>query len=497
MKPVPAPPACPMTHLPAIESSTAAAGTGGAGHPQPDGGPDVARLTKELAGLRAERQRLRAENARLQAAVRRARRLVWMLAVPWLLVAAPVALPAVWLARRRRRAQGAAPTRPPQRPLARVASRALPVHRSLIYDAFLAHTADGAERALEMLEAAGPGCPAGAKDLFRAISARSDEAWLAATNTWAKAAGLPEVALRPGPEPRFHRLSLAAAEPVLTRDKVTVIMPAFNAAGTIEQAARSILGQSWQNLELIIVDDASRDATADLAERLAAEDSRIRVLRNAVNVGPYVSKNRGLLAASGRYVTGHDADDVALPTRIADQMRPLLDDATCVATLAYMIRLDRDGRFSFPAKVGRSSYDGIARSAMISLLIDRTVLLDELGFWDSVRFNADSELLARARLVLGPRLREVRQVVMFCLNAEGSLTNDPVNGISVWEGVSPIRAAYREAYTAWHAAVPRHELRLPFPHVERMFAAPEAMIVAPEVLGTVAGPLGPAGRQAA
>lgn len=479
-----------MTHLPTVPFSTVAADTGGAGHPQPDGGPDVARLANELAGLRAERQRLRAENARLQAAVRRTRRLVWMLAAPWLILAAPVALPAVWLARRRRRARHAAQTSRPQRPLAGVLPRLLPRHRTLIHDAFLAHSAADPGRALEMLEAAGTGCPAGAKDLFRAMSARSDNEWLAATNVWAKAAGLPAVSLRPGSEPRFHRLSLADAEPVLTRDKVTVIMPAFNAAETIELAARSILGQSWRNLELIIVDDASRDTTADVAERLAAQDSRVRVIRNPVNVGPYVSKNRGLLTASGRYVTGHDADDIALPTRIADQMKPLLDDPTCVASLAFMIRLDRDGRFSFPAKVGRSSYDGIARTAMISMLIERTVLLDKLGFWDSVRFNADSELLARARLVLGPRLREVRKVVMFCLNAEGSLTNDPENGISVCEGVSPIRAAYREAYAAWHAAVPPHELRLPFPHVDRMFAAPEAMVVAPEVLET-------AGRQAA
>ena len=290
--------------------------------------------------------------------------------------------------------------------------------------------------------------------LFRAMSARSDAEWLTATNAWAAAAALPEITLRPGPEPRFERLELAAAEPVLSRDKVSVIMPAFNARATIEQAARSILAQSWRNLELIIVDDCSTDGTAAAAERLAAEDARVRVLRNPANVGPYVSKNRALLVATGRYVTGHDADDIAIPTRIADQMQPIRDNTACVATIGSMIRLDRDGAFSYPTKVGSYSYDGISRRAMISLLIDRQVLLGQLGFWDSVRFGADSEMLARATAVLGSRLREVRKVLMLCLNVEGSLTNNACHGISAWDGVSPIRKAYRDAWAAWHAATP-------------------------------------------
>jgi hypothetical protein len=191
------------------------------------------------------------------------------------------------------------------------------------------------------------------------------------------------------------------------------------------------------------------------------------------------------MLATGTYVTGHDADDIAIPTRIADQMEPILQGSDCVATISYMVRFDRDGRFSYPAKVGTTSYDGVARKAMISLLIKRDVLQDQIGYWDTVRFGADSELLARATAALGPRLQEVRKVVMLCLNAEGSLTNHADHGISIAEGVSPTRVAYRDAWTAWHAETPAPQRKLPFPHVERFFAAPEPMRVAADALKTV------------
>lgn len=444
----------------------------------------AARRSREslpIVRLRGRSEALAAEVARLRSSLRKARRTTWVLAAPWLIAAAPIALPAVWLAaRRRRETVSTSGLRWPQLLTLRRPSR-----RTLVYDAFLVHQAEGPERAAAILDRAGAACPPGARELFRAMSAGSDAEWLAASNAWAAAAGLPELTLRAGPEPRFERLALAGAEPVLSRDKVSVIMPAFNARATIEQAARSILDQSWRNLELIIVDDASSDGTADVAERLATEDARVCVLRNPANVGPYVSKNRALRVATGRYVTGHDADDIAIPTRIADQMQPIRDDAACAATIGYMVRLDRDGAFSYPTKVGAYSYDGIARRAMISLLIERTVLLENLGAWDCVRFGADSELLARVTTVLGPRLREVRKVLMLCLNAEGSLTNNASHGITLWDGVSPVRKAYRDAWAAWHAATPVAARRLPYPHLERLFAAPEEMLVSRDALRAV------------
>ena len=348
-----------------------------------------------------------------------------------------------------------------------------------IRDAYLAHHAQDPERAMTIL---GDDAPTGATELFRALSAQSDSEWLVEMNDWAACHHLPRLTFCEGPEPRFHRMQFESVAPVPSPEKVTVIMPAFNAEETIEKAVQSILAQSWQNLELIIVDDCSTDKTAKIAARLAATETRIRVLRNAKNVGPYVSKNRGLQVATGRYITGHDADDIAVPTRIADQMAPILRNPECSATIAYMLRIDDDAKFSFPSKIGGYSYDGMARKAMISLLIDREVLDSQLGYWDGVRFGGDSEMLRRVSNHLGSKFQEIKKITMLCLDVAGSLTNNAEHGVTFWNGVSPIRRQYRDSWSKWHDNTPIEEQYLPFPHFNRNFDAPDEMLVSDEDL---------------
>jgi glycosyltransferase involved in cell wall biosynthesis len=98
---------------------------------------------------------------------------------------------------------------------------------------------------------------------------------------------------------------------------VSVVLPVHNAAYTVTAAVRSIQGQSLADWELIVVDDASTD---DSGARLRAiADSRIRVIRNAANLGLAASLNRGIAEAGGRFIARMDADDVSFPDRLARQ----------------------------------------------------------------------------------------------------------------------------------------------------------------------------------
>lgn len=101
-----------------------------------------------------------------------------------------------------------------------------------------------------------------------------------------------------------------------THDLVSVIISAYNAAATIERAVRSVLAQTHHNLELIVVDDGSSDATHEILQWLAAEDDRVRLLEPKPNSGVSTSRNRGLDAARGEWVTFLDADDEYLPHRL-------------------------------------------------------------------------------------------------------------------------------------------------------------------------------------
>jgi hypothetical protein len=82
-----------------------------------------------------------------------------------------------------------------------------------------------------------------------------------------------------------------------------------------------MLGQTFRDFEFLIVDDASTDGSAQLAEAWAARDSRITVIRNANNKGQTACLNQGLGLAHGRWIARHDADDLAHPTRLANQHR--------------------------------------------------------------------------------------------------------------------------------------------------------------------------------
>jgi succinoglycan biosynthesis protein ExoO len=98
--------------------------------------------------------------------------------------------------------------------------------------------------------------------------------------------------------------------------KVSVIMPAFNAAQFIERALASALEQEGVEVEVVIVDDGSTDGTGDLVERLSKADPRIRLLRLDRNKGPSVARNTALDAAEGEWIAILDADDAYCQGRL-------------------------------------------------------------------------------------------------------------------------------------------------------------------------------------
>lgn len=99
---------------------------------------------------------------------------------------------------------------------------------------------------------------------------------------------------------------------------VTVILPVFNEARFLRAAVDSILAQTFEHFELIVVDDGSTDDSLTVLSRV--RDRRLRILSNGVNLGITTALNHGLAVARGRYLARMDADDIALPDRLARQV---------------------------------------------------------------------------------------------------------------------------------------------------------------------------------
>jgi glycosyltransferase involved in cell wall biosynthesis len=108
-------------------------------------------------------------------------------------------------------------------------------------------------------------------------------------------------------------------------DKLTVVMPTFNAARTVEEAIRSILTQTYENWVLLVIDDGSTDDTLQICERLAAKDSRIVVMSVSPR-GLCGVLNLGLRLSRGQLIARMDAHGVSYPTRFSRQVQFLLSN---------------------------------------------------------------------------------------------------------------------------------------------------------------------------
>ncbi|MGF1630929.1 MAG: glycosyltransferase family 2 protein [Kiloniellaceae bacterium] len=99
--------------------------------------------------------------------------------------------------------------------------------------------------------------------------------------------------------------------------KVSVILPAYNAAASLPATLRSVLNQSLREIEVIVVDDGSVDGTAEIATALAGQDGRIKLLRAGRNRGAAAARNRAMEEARGDWLALLDADDRCAPDRLA------------------------------------------------------------------------------------------------------------------------------------------------------------------------------------
>ena len=101
---------------------------------------------------------------------------------------------------------------------------------------------------------------------------------------------------------------------------ISVIVPVYNAAGSLHRSLRSVLAQTLSDFELIVVDDCSTDGSADILRGYEALDDRVRILSTEKNSGPGVARNVGLQNARGRYIAFLDSDDFWMKHKLEKQV---------------------------------------------------------------------------------------------------------------------------------------------------------------------------------
>lgn len=132
---------------------------------------------------------------------------------------------------------------------------------------------------------------------------------------------------------------------------VSVIMPAYQAAETLERSVRAVMHQSMPDWELLLLVDAATDDTVPIAQRLASEDKRIQLCVSRKNRGVVRTRNIAIRLARGRFIAFCDADDWWEQKKLAKQIRLLSNSkANFCYTSAIYVRLDLDWK-SAPARM--------------------------------------------------------------------------------------------------------------------------------------------------
>lgn len=128
-------------------------------------------------------------------------------------------------------------------------------------------------------------------------------------------------------------------------DLVSIIMPSYNCGQYIADSIKSVQAQTYQNWELIIVDDCSGDKTVDIAQEYKQQDNRIIVLENEVNSGAAVSRNTALRNAKGRWIAFLDSDDLWEPSKLEKQVRLMEENGYAFSYTEYQ-EMDADGNMT-------------------------------------------------------------------------------------------------------------------------------------------------------
>lgn len=160
-------------------------------------------------------------------------------------------------------------------------------------------------------------------------------------------------------------------------DLVSIIMPSYNTEKYIAKSIKSVLTQTYQNWELLIVDDCSTDNTDKVVEPYLA-DSRIRFFRNEQNSGAAVSRNRALREAKGRWIAFLDSDDLWKPEKLHRQINFMQENAYHFSYTNYS-EIDEIGNetgitVTGPRKITRRCFYNYCWPGCLTVMYDKDVV---------------------------------------------------------------------------------------------------------------------------
>jgi glycosyltransferase involved in cell wall biosynthesis len=182
---------------------------------------------------------------------------------------------------------------------------------------------------------------------------------------------------------------------------VSIITPLYNSEKYISKTVESVIAQTYQVWELIIVDDCSIDNSVEIVDSFIKKEDRIKLIRLKKNSGTAIARNLGIKKARGDYIAFIDSDDLWLPRKLEKQLRFMLENEYPFSYSSYE-RIDQKGKFLGVVGIPKSvSYRQLLNTCYIGCL---TVMLEK-AFFDDISFP-----LIRKRQDFGLWLKLLKEV---------------------------------------------------------------------------------------
>jgi len=176
---------------------------------------------------------------------------------------------------------------------------------------------------------------------------------------------------------------------------VSVYMPVFNAGPYLIQSIESILNQTFQNFEYIIVDDCSTDDSWKIIKKYAKQDKRIRIFKNKINLGVSLTSNIAISQARCKYIARMDADDISTPTRLQKQLQFLKSNPKAVVVGGQCTIIDSENRLigtkKFPTSTSKIN-DMLFWAVPIQqgyMMVNRSLLPKKFAWYSASKSSAE------------------------------------------------------------------------------------------------------------
>lgn len=224
---------------------------------------------------------------------------------------------------------------------------------------------------------------------------------------------------------------------MVKQPRVSVILPTYNRAHLLERAIKSVLVQTYQDLELIIVDDASTDNTTDVVKKL--NDPRIQYIRHETNKGGSAARNTGIKAARGQFIAFQDSDDEWLWGKLGKQVE-IFDSCDNKVGVVYtgFLRWECQSAVYIPQPQIKIREGDISSQILLGNFVSTQTLLvrrehlEKAGFFDEqLPRLQDWELVIRLAKVCHFRLIDEPLVIVY--STPGNITSNKIAGLRALE----------------------------------------------------------------